>query len=260
LSFEIRETQVMSVVRCPLSVFEARTYREKLNPNGLFPFQVTVKETDLWVCAEKMLEDETRDLVLDCRRHIESYIDAHPEFASSLSPLAEDPYAPPIVRQMMASAIDTGVGPMASVAGAVAEYVGRGLLRLSEQVIVENGGDIFLKTNRPATISIFAGESSPFSNKLGLKIPVRHMPLGICSSSAKIGHSLSFGSADVCCILSTRAALADSAATALCNRVRNKKDLERVAEWASQVEGLIGGVVCLGDRISAWGDVELVNL
>jgi len=148
---------------------------------------------------------------------------------------------------------------MASVAGAVAQRVAGGLLRFTDQVIVENGGDIFLKTNRPATVSIFAG-ASPLSERLGLKIPVKQMPLGVCSSSAKVGHSLSLGIADVACLLSPSAALADGAATALGNRVKRKEDLETVAAWAGQIEGIVGGVVIVDDRIAAWGDIELVEL
>ena len=75
---------------------------------------------------------------------------------------------------------------MASVAGAIAQFVAQGLLESTNQVIVENGGDIFLKVNRPVNVSVFAGES-PLSEKIGLKIPSRQMPLGICSSSGTVG-------------------------------------------------------------------------
>lgn len=239
--------------------YEARTYRRSLKPTDLVSFHATVRETDLWISAEENLEKETLDLVFECRQQIESYIRLHPEFETSLSPLNEDPCAPTIVKNMIDAAKQVNVGPMASVAGAIAQYVADGLLRAARQVIVENGGDIFLKTDRPAIVSILAG-SSPFSGKLGLKIPVRLMPLGVCSSSATVGHSLSLGSADVCCILSPSAALADGAATALGNRVRKKKDLESGAAWAGRIQGILGGVIILGDSLSAWGDIELVEL
>jgi ApbE superfamily uncharacterized protein (UPF0280 family) len=152
-----------------------------------------------------------------------------------------------------------GVGPMASVAGAIAQYVGRGLMRITDQVIVENGGDIFLKAGRPVTVSIFAGDSL-LSEKFGLLIPERQMPLGICSSSARVGHSLSMGIADVVCLLSPSAALADGAATALGNRIMAKKDIEKVAVRANEIEGIVGGVVIVEDSMATWGDVELVEL
>jgi ApbE superfamily uncharacterized protein (UPF0280 family) len=242
-----------------MPLYTERTYRGSSNAGDLVSFHMKVKETDLWVSAEQNLEKETRDLVLDCRQQLESHIRMNPGFATSLLPRASDPYAPKIVNNMIEATKDLSVGPMASVAGAVAQYVGEGLLRFTDQVIVENGGDIFLKTNRPATVSIFAG-SSPLSEKLGLKIPVKQMPLGVCSSSAKVGHSLSMGITDVCCILSFSAVFADGAATALGNRVKSKEDLESVAEWAGQMAGIIGGVVIVDDRIAAWGEIELVDL
>jgi len=242
-----------------MPLFEERSYRRKLNAKDLVSFQVAVKETDLWVSADLKLEKETRDLVFDCRQQLETYIRLHPEFATTLSPQSKDPYAPPIVREMIDATTEIGVGPMASVAGAVAQYVATGLLRFTDQVIVENGGDIFLKTNRPATVSIYAG-SSPLSEKFGIEIASKQMPVGVCSSSGKLGHSLSLGVADVCCILSPSAALADGAATALGNRIRSKKDLETVVTWADRIEGIFGGVVIVDDRIAAWGDIELLDL
>ena len=236
-----------------------RTYRNRVNARGLTCFSVAVKETDLWVCADKNLEKATKDLIFDCRYQLESYMKSHPEFPNSLVPLARDPYAPPIVKAMIRATGKVEVGPMASVAGAIAQYVGMGLLNFTDQVIVENGGDIFLKADRPLTVSIFAG-ASPLSGKFGLLVPVRQMPLGVCSSSGTVGHSLSRGIADVVCTLSSSAALADGAATALGNRVKNKRDLEEVATWADQIEGLLGGMAIAGDTMATWGDIELVEV
>ena len=142
-----------------MPLYTERTYRGSSSAGDLVSFHMKVKETDLWVSAEQNLEKETRDLVLDCRQQLESHIRMHPGFAASLLPGVSDPYAPKIVNDMIEATKDLSVGPMASVAGAVAQYVGEGLLRFTDQVIVENGGDIFLKTNRSATVSIFAGSS-----------------------------------------------------------------------------------------------------
>ncbi len=241
------------------SLFRERTYRQNITSKDLVPFQVAVKETDLWVSAEKRFEKETRDLILECRHQIENYIRFRPEFATTLIPLQNDPSAPPIIKQMIDAAAKMGVGPMASVAGAISEFVAYGLFGFSAQVIVENGGDIFLKTRGPATVSIFAG-NSPLSNKLGLTIPARQMPLGVCSSSGTVGHSLSLGIADACCILAPSAAVADAAATAIGNRITAKKDLPAAADYASRVDGLLGGIAIVDDELVAWGDIELVDL
>ena len=239
--------------------YTERTYRKRIRARGLFCYQVAVRETDLWVCADRHLETETRDLVFEARHQLESYIRSYPEFSNSLVPLKEDPYAPRIVREMIRAAGEVHVGPMAAVAGAIAQYVGEGLLNLTDQVIVENGGDVFLKANRHVTVSILAGES-PLSGRLGILIPTRQMPLGVCSSSGTVGHSLSHGMADVVCLLSTSAALADSAATALGNRIKKRGDLEGVAGWAGQINGILGGVVIAGDAMATWGDIELTEI
>jgi ApbE superfamily uncharacterized protein (UPF0280 family) len=220
---------------------------------------VTVKETDLQVSAEQELEKETRDLVFESRHLIESYIHNHPDFLTALEPYPEDPYAPPLVKEMIECTRLAGVGPMASVAGAIAEYVGRHLLKKTNQVIVENGGDLFLKADRPVTVSIFAGTSS-LSEKIGLVISPNLMPLGVASSSGTVGHSLSFGKADVGCIVSPSAALADAAATALCNRIQGPRDLNKIDEWARGIKGILGALVILGDKMATWGQIELVAL
>jgi hypothetical protein len=242
-----------------VSQYRTRTYRKRVLARNLISFHVAVKETDLWISAGTNLKKEARDLVFDCRHQLETYISLHPEFATTLSAWPEDPYAPLLVREMIEATKKIGVGPMASVAGAIAQYVCAGLLKLSSQVIVENGGDICLKANRPVTVAIFAG-TSPLSERFGLLIPVKKMPLGICSSSATVGHSLSMGVADVVCILSSSAAMADGAATALGNQIKGKGDIEKAIDRIRDMEEILGGVVIVEDRMASWGDIELIRL
>ena len=151
------------------------------------------------------------------------------------------------------------VGPMAAVAGAVAEFVSKDLLKLSEEIIVENGGDIYLATSRERTIGIYAGDS-PLSLKIGILIQPEDSPLGICTSSGTVGPSLSFGKADAICILSKSAALADAAATAVGNRVKEKKDIESGLERGKTIEGVLGTLIIIGDRMGIWGNIRLVQL
>ncbi len=242
-----------------MSPYEERFYRTALLCRNLFSFQIVMKETDLWISAPENLEKKAEDLVFDSRLKIEAYIGSHPEFLTSLSPVENDPFSPEIIRGMIHASQKAGVGPMAAVAGAISQHVGAGLLDFTDQVIVENGGDIFLKTRGSATVSVYAGKS-PLSNRLGLIIPERQMPVGVCSSSATVGHSLSLGIADVCCIISPSALLADAAATAVCNRIRHPRDLESAPEWAGQIDGVSGGIAIVRDRMAAWGDIELVDL
>jgi uncharacterized protein len=239
--------------------YEPRTYRTRMARPGLVGFQVAVRETDLWVLAIRDLSREVREVVLQERRQLESYIAAQPEFRTTLSPWPEDPFAPPVVRQMIDAARAVGVGPMAAVAGAMAERVGRALESLSHEIIVENGGDIYLKVASPATVSLFAGKS-PLSHRVGLKIDPELSPLGVCTSSGTVGPSLSFGRADAACILASSSALADAAASGLGNRVQKAGDIAAALKWAAQVPEILGAVVIVGDKLGAWGRVELVPL
>lgn len=236
-----------------------RTYRKRVNVKDLVSFQVIVKETDLWISADQDFVKEVKDLVFYYRNSLETYIQTHPMFLSTLSSYPEDPFAPMIIRKMILYSRAVGVGPMASVAGAIAQSVCEGLLDLTAQAIVENGGDIYLKTDRKAIISIFAGDS-PLSEKIGLVIHPEQMPLGVCSSSGTVGHSLSKGSADVVCVTSTTAFLADATATALGNRLNSCRDMNTAAEWAKTIEGVFGGVMIMGDKMATWGEVEIVGL
>lgn len=239
--------------------YRQRSYRKRVNAQDLVSFHVAVKETDLWVSTNRRLENETRDLIFDSRHQLDAYMRTHMDFLTTLQPYPEDPCAPPLVKEMIEATSDLGVGPMASVAGAIAQFVARGLLPFSDQVIVENGGDIFLKANRPVTVCILAGQSR-LSGRIGVVIPEQKMPLGICASSGTVGHSLSLGTADVVCILSPSAALADGAATALGNRIKKKTDLEKIAAWADHVKGISGGLAIMGEKMTMWGDIELVSL
>jgi ApbE superfamily uncharacterized protein (UPF0280 family) len=236
-----------------------RHYRNRVKVKDLTTFHVSVKETDLWVSAERDLTKETEDIVLDQRFRLEGYIEMHPEFYTTLTPYPDDPYAPLIIRDMISSSKTAGVGPMAAVAGAVAQHVAYGLKGLSEQVIIENGGDIYMNVKRGVTVSIYAGTST-LSDRIGIIIPERMMPVGVCSSSGKIGHSFSMGNSDVVCVIAKSSALSDAAATALGNMVKTKKDLERLSEKAALIEGVLGLVAIMDDEMTAWGDVELAVL
>ncbi len=146
---------------------------------------------------------------------------------------------------------------MASVAGALAEEVGNDLLEHTRTVIVENGGDIFLKVSEDLTIGIYAGPS-PLSNKLALKIPATMTPLGVCTSSGTVGHSLSFGTSDAVTILAHSTPLADAAATAVGNQVKGPQDIALGLDYAQTIEGILGALIIVDNQFGAWGDIEIV--
>ena len=233
-------------------------YRKGIHPKDLILFRVLVKETDLLVSASRDLSKQTRDRVHHYRRQLEDYIKTKPDFFYTLLPYPEDCFAPEIIREMISATRIFGVGPMAAVAGTIAQLVGRDLLQYTQELIVENGGDIFLKTERPATVSIFAG-SSKLSDKLGIVIYPEQMPAGICTSSATVGHSLSLGSADSVCVISSKASIADAAATALGNRITNQFKLKKEIESMRQFKDIKGGVVIIGKKMASWGEIELTT-
>ena len=239
-------------------MYEKRTYRNLVKTGDLVKFEVTVKETDLLVRAERDLSREARESVLKYRHQLEAYIAMKPEFQKSLIPLVDDPYAPEIAREMIRTSQLAGVGPMAAVAGAMAEWVSKDLLKLSKEVIVENGGDIYLATSKERTIGIYAG-NSPLSFKLGMTISPEETPLGICTSSGTVGPSLSFGKTDAVCILSKSSALADAAATAVGNVVKEKKDIELGLERGREIAGVLGTLIIIGDNVGVWGNMRLTR-
>ncbi len=145
---------------------------------------------------------------------------------------------------------------MAAVAGAIAEEVGCYLLELTQEVIVENGGDIFLKIEQPVNVGIYAGKS-PLSGRLSLKVNPGQTPLGVCTSSGKVGPSFSRGIADAALAISASTPLADAAATALGNMVKAPTDLEKALAFARGVDGITGALLICEDKIAAWGEIEL---
>ena len=205
--------------------FSQRTYRKRVSGTGLTRFHVVCQETDMMIQADRLLDDEAREQVLACRGQIEGYIERYQGFATTLRPWKEEAFAPEIVRTMIAAGRAAGVGPMAAVAGALAETVGRWLMKFSRQVVVENGGDVFLKTDEPVVAGLFAG-NSPLSMKVGIHVPAAHDGIALCTSSGTVGHSLSTGSADAVCVVSPSCALADAAATAIGNRILSSGDIK----------------------------------
>lgn len=238
---------------------EPRTYRQLVKAGHLVSFSVVIAESDLHISAERDLSTAAFTKLHYCRRELETYIAAHPDFRSALSPLDVSPDAPPLVSGMARAASQAGVGPMAAVAGAIAEAVGRHLLPHSAEVIVENGGDVFMCSLQPRRVSIFAG-SSPFSLKVALHVPPCPEGLGICTSAGTVGHSLSFGRADAVVIVAPDAALADAWATAIGNIVKTKDDVPAALDRAASAEGIIGAVVIIGDALGAWGDLQLCHV
>lgn len=237
--------------------YEERIYRSLINKDNLTSYNVAIAESDLLISSDSNLADSALRSLTKHRYSLESYIKNHPDFRTSLLPFLNDDLAPPIVRDMISKSTICSVGPMASVAGAVSEFVGYDLLDSTENLIIENGGDIFLRSRNTLTVAVFAGEST-LSYKLKLIVKPEETPLGICTSSATVGPSLSFGVADAVCVLSKSATLADAAASAIGNRVKSKRDIKSALDYGIKIIGIRGIVIIVGNDMGAIGDVEFV--
>ncbi len=240
-------------------IYQPRTYRAQHSSPDLVSFTVSIKETNLFVSANSDLGRRTHRLVLKYRSILEKYIAGHPDFLTSLKPIDVETKAPLIVRDMADATRKVGVGPMASIAGAVAEFIGEELSEYSADVIIENGGDIYIKSTRERVIGIFAGES-PLSAKIAIELMPSETPCGICTSSGTVGHSLSFGKADAVTIIAASALLADAVATACGNVVQIASDIDKGLVIASSIEGVTGAVIIIGGRVGVWGNVRLRRL
>ncbi|MHB1350786.1 MAG: UPF0280 family protein [Desulfobulbus sp.] len=240
--------------------YQERTYRT-LERSGLVSTYVRMVETDLHILAPLEVEDEALRLVAEVRRQVEGYIRKAPLFLDSLVPLPRDPAAPQAVQEMLAAGMAAGVGPMAAVAGTIAEAVGLGLQRAGiEDLLVENGGDIFMARKQACTVAVFAG-ASPLSNRVGIRVEAEFQPCGVCCSSGTVGHSLSFGHADAVVVVARSTALADAAATRIGNEVgRGAGNLEAPLRLARTIRGLAGVLIVRGEQLGAWGGIELVRI
>ncbi len=238
--------------------FEPRTYRHIVEPKGLVCFEVTIKETDLQICAMEDLTDLAEDLVVRARWDLETFIRSHPRFAESYAPFEVPATAPELVKKMAEASRHAGVGPMAAVAGAIAEIVAFGLAAKSPEVIVENGGDTYLLGGVDRTIALWTGSDG--IENIGLDVRAGLMPIAVCTSSGRIGHSESYGDADAVTVLARSGALADAVATGLANHIHGADDIERAIEAAKRVQGVLGVLATIDGRLGAWGNVHLTSL
>ena len=240
-----------------MTAYRERHYRRQVRHERLVPFEVAVQETDLLILAETDLAVLAEEVIYKVRGPLEGYIAQHPEFLRAMTPLPQDEFAPPMVKEMLNAALKCGTGPMAAVAGAIAEQVGLALLQESREVVVENGGDCFVKVDSPLRVSILAGRSQ-LSKSLALRVLPERKGLGICTSSGTVGHSLSLGKADAVTVIAPSAALADAAATMICNQVQSESDIQRALTFAQKIEKVRGVIIIIGEHLGAWGEVELV--
>lgn len=198
------------------------------------------------------------DFILKQRGQLKNYIHENRLFLTSFEPLeVED--APGIVKIMARAAAIAYVGPMAAVAGTISQLCLNFLLNQgAEYIVVDNGGDVALKTNKDVIMGLYAGQSS-LSGKIGFKIKHEKTPLGICTSSGTVGHSISFGRADAVTVFASEASVADALATSIANQALGDEDdeaveccLETAEEFREHFQGVL---VVVGEAAGTVGKI-----
>ncbi|HEX7475694.1 MAG TPA: UPF0280 family protein [Dehalococcoidales bacterium] len=237
-------------------VYQPRTYRNWVRNKDLVTFNVIIEETDCYFSANTNLAAKARKSITKYRAMLKRYISSHPLFLTTLEPFAVEKDAPVIVKAMAEAGTKAGVGPMAAVAGAIAQFVGTDLAKYSTDVIIENGGDIYLNSRQNRLIGIYAGQS-PLSGKIGLEIAAEDTPLGISTSSGTVGHSLSFGKADAVVVLAEDATLSDAVATAIGNLIITADNFSAGIEAAQKIAGVNGIVIIKDEKMGVWGNIRL---
>ncbi|MCM8804061.1 MAG: UPF0280 family protein [Candidatus Omnitrophica bacterium] len=235
-----------------------RFYRSLIENKNFIKFEVRVEETDLLIMSKKNLKKEIKKEVIKQREILKNYIKENPEFLYSFGPILIETDQE-IIKLMSESSLLTKTGPMASVAGAIAEIIGKKFLRYSDEIIIENGGDIFAKIDNDFKVAIFAGKS-PFSMKIGIKLKKRENPYGICTSSGTVGHSISLGNADAVTVVSSSSTLADGSATYFGNLVKDKINYELIISELKNFPFIEGIVIIKNEEIFVWGDLEIISL
>ncbi len=239
---------------------KTRDYRTFLSDENSLrvPWQAKVDSSDLYILSREAFREETEDLIRRLRADIMRQEDLQPGFMAALNPLPELSPVPDIIRAMYSGSAAAGTGPMAAVAGAIAEAAGRFILTRCPEVIVENGGDLWLKLNEPAAVQVVT--SSLSFRGLGIKIRPEQTPCGLCTSTGRFGHSLSFGRADTATVYADSGAAADASATAVCNMVQGEEDLIPACDFAMNIPGVRGVLITFRDRLAARGDIELTDI
>ncbi|HNZ40359.1 MAG TPA: UPF0280 family protein [Clostridia bacterium] len=236
-------------------MYQPRDYRKSFT-DRLKWYNVCVEETDLMIGTDEDCSELILKTVRTLRKEIYAAIRDNGEFLTSLVPVEYKGEG--VVKAMVEAAKLAKVGPFAAVAGAINDMLAEKLMDKSKQIFIENGGDIYIKSDRDRLIGIYAG-NSVLSGKFAIEIEKDLFPVGVCTSSATVGHSFSMGKADAAVVISKTCAVADAFATAFCNRIKKTEDIAPALEWVNGFDEVIGAVAVMNDKIGAIGNIKLVK-
>ncbi len=249
-----------TMLQKPIYMHWQRHYRNVCGARpGEVAFQVVLEESDLRIVAEHDIATPVLATLRALRADIQGWMMLYPQFRTSLVPLPLPPQAPEIISRMYAAAQQAGVGPFAAVAGTIAQMVAQAHVHESPNLLVENGGDIFMYSQKPRHVALLAQPEHIHEGAcaIGLSFAPEDFPLALCTSSATIGHSLSLGQGELAAVRSQDGALADSVATALGNRLKNADSVESSLDFAKNIPGVQGIFVQCDEKLGAWGQMVL---
>ncbi|MBD3387867.1 MAG: UPF0280 family protein [Candidatus Altiarchaeales archaeon] len=224
-----------------------------LTDRPLNSFGLDYGETHIKVKSDVDAQVDALDELIRHYNLLVDYINRNPLFKSTYEPVEEDPSAPEIVRSLIEASGECDVGPMAAVAGTFSHLIGEYIVsKGAQEVIVENGGDIYLKTKDEMIVGLDSGPSST-TGRIALRVTAGETPCNICTSSGSVGHSISLGEADSVTVFADKGAIADAAATAIANVVCEAGDVEKAIEKARSIGGIRGVLIVKDDTVGAWG-------
>jgi len=226
---------------------------------NLFKENFTLKETQCTIISDKQQAIQTAiESIKRNRRELEIYIRANPKFLYTLKPISS-PEKPLVAKLMALAAEKAGVGPMAAVAGAIADLAVNDMTSEGcEVAVVEDGGEISAVSNTPVDVAVAAGEE-PLSKRFGFRLT--EFPIGVATSSGRFSHALSFGDAEAATVFCKNAALADAAATAIGNVVKGEDVQAAIKAGISRglsIEGVEGVLIIYKGQVGTAGKIPQI--
>jgi ApbE superfamily uncharacterized protein (UPF0280 family) len=221
--------------------------------------KVEIAETAATIAAEGRFVERAVEALKATRSEIERQVRKDPFFLTTMEPYTpQDPG--PVVRRMCDASAVAGVGPMATVAGAVAQVALEAMVEQGcDHGWVDNGGDVALVLSAPATMEVFHEPGAKTAFGLGLE--PTHGIIGVCTSSGRLGHSISLGDSDVALAVADSAFLADALATAIGNRVHGPSTLGTCFDPFKGTKGMIGALAMADGEVAMHGRLpELVEV
>ncbi|MBD3349972.1 MAG: hypothetical protein GF364_00620, partial [Candidatus Lokiarchaeota archaeon] len=213
---------------------------------------ITMEESDVTLISESDLYIKfgIQKLLAD-RKILKQFIKQHSEFKSSFKPLQYKD-CPEIVEQMINASTLTYVGPMAAVAGALADSMGIYMKEKGAQIsVIENGGEVFISSVEDIYIALYS-MTTILKGKVGFLFRGKQYDIGLGTSSGTFGHAISLGKADTVTVFAINAAIGDAAATRIANEV-NGEDIEgsvgKGLEIADDLENVHGVLISRGKFI-----------